>query len=139
LGFFLAWLLSLFKTSLFFIVNVIDNYNDVFDTADSNNGDDNDKKSVNNQEDTVDAVNRDDSNTVDVSTLDVVHFFSTFKTDLPFFFFVGVSNIFMLMLFMVLPMNECWGQLHVGSGGGDCILAAARVFFTSMRWRPNYK
>jgi hypothetical protein len=56
LGFLLAWLLSLFKTSLFFIVNVVDINDNIFDTADSDNGDDDDKKSVNDRADTVDAV-----------------------------------------------------------------------------------
>ena len=58
--------------SLLFIVNVIDINDDIFDTADSNNGDDDDKKSIDNQADTIDAVDRDDSNTGDITTLDVV-------------------------------------------------------------------
>jgi hypothetical protein len=86
LGFLLAWLLSSFKTSLFFIVKFVDDNNNVFDTADSNNGDDNDKKSVNDRADTVDAVDGDDSNTGDITTSDEVCFFSTFETNLPFFF-----------------------------------------------------
>ncbi len=75
MGFLLAWLLSLFKTSLFFIVDIVDDNDDVFDTADSNNRDDDDKKSVNNQVDTVDAVDGDDSNTGDITISDVVCLF----------------------------------------------------------------
>jgi hypothetical protein len=60
----------------FFIVNVVEDNNDVFDTADSNDVDDNDKKSVNNQGDTVNAVDGDDLNTGDITTLDVICFFS---------------------------------------------------------------
>jgi hypothetical protein len=85
LGFLLAWLLSLFKTSLFFIIDIVDN-NNIFDTADSNNGDDDDKKSINDQADTVDAVDGDDSNTDDITTLDVVHFFQPLKQTYPSFF-----------------------------------------------------
>jgi hypothetical protein len=58
--------------SLLFIVNVVDINDDIFDTADSNNGDEDDKKSIDNQADTIDAVDRDDSNTGDITTLDVV-------------------------------------------------------------------
>jgi hypothetical protein len=47
LGFLARMALLSFKTSLFFIVDIIDDNNDVFDTADSKNGDDDDKKSVN--------------------------------------------------------------------------------------------
>ncbi len=58
--------------SLLFIVNVVDINDDIFDTADSNNGDDDDKKSIDYRADTIDAVDRDDSNTGDITTLDVV-------------------------------------------------------------------
>ena len=75
MGFLLAWLLSLFKMSLFFIFNVVDVNNDIFDTADSDDKDDDDKKIVNNWADTVDAVDGDNSNIGDITTLDVVHFF----------------------------------------------------------------
>jgi hypothetical protein len=86
LGFLLAWLLSSFKTSLFFIVNVIDVNDNVFNTADSNDGDDDDKKSVNDQADTVNAVDRDDSNTGDITTSDVA-FFSNLRKRLTILFF----------------------------------------------------
>jgi hypothetical protein len=58
--------------SLLFIVNVVDINDDIFDTADSNDGDDDDKKSIDNRVDTINAVDRDDSNTGDITTLDVV-------------------------------------------------------------------
>jgi hypothetical protein len=61
--------------SLLFIVNVVDINDDIFDTADSNNGDDDDKKSIDNWADTINAVDRDDSNTGDITTSDVVLFF----------------------------------------------------------------
>jgi hypothetical protein len=36
-------------------------------------------------------------------------FFSTFESNLLFLFFVGVSNIVLLVLAMVSPKNECLG------------------------------
>ncbi len=139
LGFLLAWLLSSFETSLFFIVDIVDDNNNVFNTADSDDGDDDDKKSVNDWADTVNAVDRDDSNTGDITTSDVVRFF--FQPSKPTYrsFFVGVSNIFLLMLFMVSPRNECWAMtawwqqwwwLHTGS---------SKSIITSMRWRPHHE
>jgi hypothetical protein len=69
--------------------DVVDDKDDIFDTADNNDRDDADKKSVNNQEDTVNAVedNGEDSNTVEKTTLDVVRFFfeSSAMTYHPFF------------------------------------------------------
>ncbi len=72
-------MLSLFKTSLFFIVNVLDVNDDVFDTADSDDGDYDDKKSVDNQADTINAVDGDESNTGDITTSNVVLFFQPMK------------------------------------------------------------
>ncbi len=66
-------------------------------------------------------------------------FFPTFESNLPFFFFVGVSNIISLVLAMVLPRNECWVAtvwwrrwwwLHTGSG---------KSIITSMQLRPHHE
>jgi hypothetical protein len=95
--------------SLFFNVDVVDINNNVCDTTDSDDGDDDDEKSINNRADAVDAVDGDDSNTGGIKTLDEVIFFSTFKSNLLFLFFVGVSNIVLLVLAMVSPKNECLG------------------------------
>jgi hypothetical protein len=54
-------------------------------------------------------VDGDDSNTGGIKTSDKVFFFPTFESDLPFLFFVGVSNIVLLVLAMVSPKNECLG------------------------------
>jgi hypothetical protein len=88
-------LLSLFKTSLFFIIDVIDDNDDVFDTADSNDGDDDDKKSVKVQADTVNAVDGDDSNTGDITTSDVVLlFFQPSKPTYRSFFCRSIEHLF---------------------------------------------
>jgi hypothetical protein len=69
--------------------DMVDNKDDIFNTADNDNGDDADKKSINNQEDTVDAVedNGDDSNTVKKTTSEIDRFFfeSLALTYRPFF------------------------------------------------------
>ncbi len=129
---FFLGLLSSFKTSLFLNVDVVDVNNNVCNTTDSNNGDDNDEKSIDDQADAVDAVDGDDSSTSGIKTLDKVGvFFSTFESNLPFLFFVGVSNIISLVLaIMVSPKNECLRTtVCYCSGGGDCTLPALRVFF----------
>jgi hypothetical protein len=61
--------------SLFFNVNVVDVNNNVCNTIDSNDGDYDDKKSINDQADAVDAVDGDDLNTGSIKTLDEVGFF----------------------------------------------------------------
>ena len=84
--------------------DVVNDRDEVFNTTDNNDGDDADKKSVNNQEDTVDAVedNRDDSETNKTLPLDRFRFFvGLFDPDLPFFFsladiFCGVDWLFLL-------------------------------------------
>jgi hypothetical protein len=93
------------------MIDVVEDKDDVFNTANNNDGDDADKKSVNNQEDTVDAVedNGEDLNTDEKMTSDVVRFFfRILGHDLPSFFFAGVAYIFWLFLVMVSSMNECW-------------------------------
>jgi hypothetical protein len=96
--------------SLFFNINVVDINDNVCNTTDSNNGDDDDKKSIDNQADAVDAVDRDNLNTSGIKTLDKVGFiFPTFKSNLQFLFFVGVLNIVLLVLTIVSPKNECLG------------------------------
>ncbi len=57
---------------------VVDNTDDDFDTADKDDGIDAKKRSVDNQEDTVEGVenNRDDSTTNEPTTADTVRFFS---------------------------------------------------------------
>jgi hypothetical protein len=68
--------------SLFFNVNVVDVNNNVCNTTDSNNGDDNDKKSINNQADAVDAVDGDNSNNGGIKTSDKVGFFFNLQKQL---------------------------------------------------------
>ncbi len=61
---------------------VIDDTDDDFDTADNNDGNDAKKRSVDNQEDTVEGVgnNGEDSTTNEPTTADTAHFFSEFST-----------------------------------------------------------
>ncbi len=61
--------------SLFFNVNVVNVNDNVCDTTDSNEGDDDDKKSINDWADAVDAVDGDDLNTGAIKTSDKVVFF----------------------------------------------------------------
>ncbi len=72
------WLSGLSKTSLFLMFDAVNNRDDIFDTTDNKDGDDAAiKKSVDNQEDTVDAVedNRDNSETIKTLPLDGFRFF----------------------------------------------------------------
>ncbi len=64
---------------MFEVVNDTDND---FDTADNNDGNDAEKRSVNNREDTVEGVenNGDDLTTNEPTTADTVFFFSEFST-----------------------------------------------------------
>jgi hypothetical protein len=95
--------------SLFFNVDVVNVNDDVCNTTDSDDRDDDDKKSIDDQADAVNVVDGDHSNTGGIKTLDEVIFFPTFKSDLPFLFFAGVLNIVLLVLAMVSPKNECLG------------------------------
>ncbi len=52
------------------------------------------KKSINDRADTVDAVNGDDSNTSDITTLDVVLFFQPSKATYHSFFCRSVKHCF---------------------------------------------
>jgi hypothetical protein len=101
---------------MFDFVNDID---DVFDTTDNKDGDDTaDKKSIDNQEDTVDAVedNGDNLKTNKMLPSDgFCLFVRLFNPDLLFFFsvadiFCGVDWLFFVM---VSSMNDCliWGSM----------------------------
>ncbi len=72
--FFLGLLLS-FKMSLFFNVDVVDVNNNICDTTDSKDGDDDDKKSIDDWADAVDAVDRDGLNTGGIKTSGKAGFF----------------------------------------------------------------
>ncbi len=80
-AFFLGWLWlsGLSKTSLFLMFDVINKRDDILDTADNDDGDDANKKSINNQEDTFDAVKDigDDLDTNKMTPLDGFIFFDT--------------------------------------------------------------
>ncbi len=60
--------------SLFFNVNVVGINDDVCNTTDSDDGDDDDKKSIDDRADAVNAVDGDDSNTGGIITSDEVDF-----------------------------------------------------------------
>ncbi len=69
--------------------DVVNKSNDVLDAADNNNGDDANKKSIDNQEDTFDAVedDREDLDTNKTTPLDgFVFFFDTSTLTYPSFF-----------------------------------------------------
>ncbi len=73
---FAPWSLSS-RTSLFLMFEVVNNTDDDFDTADNGDGNDAKKRSINNQEDTVEGVenNGDNSTTNEPTTADTVSFF----------------------------------------------------------------
>ncbi len=76
-GFVFARLSSSSRTSLFLMFEVVKDTNDDFDTADNDDGDDAKKRSINDQEDTVEGVenNGDDSTTNEPTTADTVFVF----------------------------------------------------------------
>ena len=80
-GFVFARWSSSSRTSVFLMFEVVDDTDDDFNTADNNDGNDVKKRSVNNQEDTIEGVenNGDDSTTNEPTTTDTVHFFSEFS------------------------------------------------------------
>jgi hypothetical protein len=93
--------------------DVVDDRDDIFDATDNYDGDDAaNKKFINNQEDTVNAVgdNGDDSETNKILPSDGFLFFvGIFDPDLLFFFsvadiFCGVDWLFFVM---VSAMNDC--------------------------------
>ncbi len=102
-GFVFARLSSSSRTSLFLMFEVVDNTDDDFNTADNNNGNDAEKRSVDDQEDTVKGVenNGDDSTTNEPTTADTVHFFpGVFDADLPTFVFLRGALLFFAMVVM---------------------------------------
>ncbi len=95
---FFLGLSSSLKRSLFFSVNFIDVDEDICNTTDSNDGDDDgdndDKKSIDNRLDTVDPVDGDDFTRGGFINLDDFFFSSMIESnDLPCLIFVGVSKI----------------------------------------------
>ncbi len=82
LGFVFARLSSSSRTSLFLMFKVVDNTDNDFDTADNDDGNDAEKRSVDNQEDTIEGVenNGDNSTTNEPTTADTVRFFLEFLT-----------------------------------------------------------
>ncbi len=81
-GFVFAPWSSSSRTSLFLMFKVVNDTDDNFDTADNNDGDDAKKRSINNQEDTVEGVenNGNDSTTNEPTTADTVRFiFRSFR------------------------------------------------------------
>ncbi len=85
---------------MFEVVNDTDND---FDTADNDNGNNTKKRSVDNQEDTVEGVenNGDDSTTNEPTTADTVcFFFGVFGADLPTFVFLRGALLFFAMVAM---------------------------------------
>ena len=95
---FFLGLSSSLKRSLFFSVDFINVNKDICNTTDSDNGDndgdDDDKKSVNDQLDTVDPENGDDFMRGGFNNLDNFFFSSMIESNnLPCLIFVGVSKI----------------------------------------------
>ena len=81
-GFVFARWSSSSRMSLFLMFEVVNDTDNDFDTADNDNGNNTKKRSVDNQEDTVEGVenNGDDSTTNEPMTADTVFFFSEFLT-----------------------------------------------------------
>ncbi len=82
---------------------VVDNTDDDFDTADNDNGNDAEKRSVDDQEDTVKGVENKGANstTNEPTTADTVRFFfGVFDADLPTFVFLRGALLFFAMVAM---------------------------------------
>ncbi len=82
---------------------VVDNTDNEFDTADNDDGNDTKKRSVDDQEDTVEGVENkgDNSTTNEPTTLDTVCFFlGVFDADLPTFVFLRGALLFFTMVAM---------------------------------------
>ncbi len=82
---------------------VVDDTDDDFDRADNNNGKDAKKRSINDQEDTIEGVenNGDDSTTNEPMTADIVCFyFGVFDADLLTFVFLRGALLFFAMVAM---------------------------------------
>ncbi len=95
---FFLGLSSSLKRSHFFSINFINVNKDVCDTTDSDNGnddgDDNDKKSINNQLDTVNPVDGDDFTRGGFDNFDDFFFSSMIESNvIPCLIFVGVSKV----------------------------------------------
>ncbi len=104
LGFVFARWSSAFRTSLFLMLEVINDTDDNFDIADNEDGNDTKKKSVDDREDTIEGVenNGDDSTTnEEPTTADTVHFFfEVFNADLLTFVFLRGALLFFAMVAM---------------------------------------
>ncbi len=113
LGLLVWWLSGLSKRSLFLMFYIVADRDHVFDITDNDNGDDAvDKKSVDDQEDTVYAVedNGDDSETNKMLPLNrFCYFVGLFNPDLLFFFSVAdiICGVDWLFFVMVSSMNDC--------------------------------
>jgi hypothetical protein len=113
LGLLVWWLSGLSKSSLFLMFDVVDRRDNVFNATDNNNGDDlANKKSVNNQENTVNAVedNEDDSKpTESFLWTDSIFFVGLFNPHLPFFYSVAdiICGVDWLFFVMVSTMIDC--------------------------------
>jgi hypothetical protein len=82
---------------------VVDDTDNDFDTADNDDGNNTEKRFVDDQDNTVEGVenNRDDSTTNEPTTADTVHFFfGVFDTDLPTFVFLRGALLFFAMIAM---------------------------------------
>jgi hypothetical protein len=107
------WLSGLSRTSLFFKFDVVNDRDEVFNATEDDDGDYKaDKKSIDNQEDTVDVVedNGDNLETNKKLPLDGFRFFvGLFNPDLPFFFFIAdiFCGVDWLFFVMVSAMNDC--------------------------------
>jgi hypothetical protein len=104
LGFVFACWSSAFRTSLFLMFEVVNDIDNDFDIADNDDGDDAEKKSVNDREDTVEGVenNGNDLTTNEEQTTadTVCLFFGVFNTDLPTFVFLSGALLFFAMVAM---------------------------------------
>ncbi len=92
------------------MLDVVYKRDDVLDTADNNNRDDTNKKSINNWEDRFNAVedDRDDSDTNKMTPSDGFGFFWHFNPDLLFFFLVAVifGGVDVFFFVMVLSTSD---------------------------------
>jgi hypothetical protein len=98
--------------SLFLAFDVNDKRDDVLDAADNDNGDDVDKKFINKQEDTFNAM-EDDGDNLDnnkIAPTDRFGILQHFDADLPFLFFVVLifCGVDVLSFIMVMSTSVFW-------------------------------
>jgi hypothetical protein len=103
---------GLSSTSLFLAFDVNDKRDNVLDAADNGDGDDIDKKLIDERDNMFDAMedNGDDSDNNKIAPTDGFGILQCFNTDLPFLFFVVLifCGVDVLSFIMVMSTSDFW-------------------------------